>query len=290
MPSEKTIKRRLTSVKTTKKIIKAMNMVAASKLQKDKARLEAARPFFTEVMKVMDGLKNREDTADNLFLKPRAVKNIVYLIITSDRGLCGGYNVNLAEKALAHMNENEGKNKKIIAMGLKGYSFFKRHGFDILRRYDNAMETAFYEDAERIGRFITRLYASGGADEVYAAYTEFESALTHHPRIERILPVSRDFKTENTTGDMKYESDPSVFMDHVIPVYLNAFIYNALLESSACEQAARMLSMDAAANNASDILDKLTRVYNRSRQSAITQEISEVAGGTNISKQGSGSV
>ena len=283
MPSMKVIRRRFASVTTTKKIMKAMNMVAAARLQKDKARLEAARPFFHESKRIMDDLKTHEDAMGNIFLKPREVKNTAYLIITSDRGLCGNYNTNLAEKALRHMEEIE--NEKILAVGVKGYEYFKRRGKNVLHRFDDVLETAYYEDAERIGDYLSGLYSSGAVDEVYMAYTQFESALTHVPQIVKLLPIGSEPDIVYKIDRMIYDPDFSSYVDYVVPVYLNSSIYAALLESSACEQSARMLSMDTAVNNASDIMGKLTRLYNRKRQTSITQEIIEIVSSTGISKQ-----
>ncbi|MCL2508872.1 MAG: ATP synthase F1 subunit gamma [Oscillospiraceae bacterium] len=281
MPSKKVLKRRLTSVRSTQKIIKAMNMVAAAKLQKDKSRLTAARPFFIEAQKIINVIKNREDVAESIFLKPREVRSTAYLIITGDRGLCGGYNANLCEKALAHMND--GKNEKLIVVGLKGIDYFRRHGKNILGRYDGVLETAFYEeDVKRMMRDIINLYVSGEVDEIYVAYTQFESVLNHVPSVEKLLPISRDRDAFSNPDDMRYEQDTDFFLSRAVRLYIGAFIYTALLESSSCEQAARMLSMDTAANNASEIQTKLTRVYNRGRQAAITREISEVVAAQQI--------
>ncbi|MCL2486507.1 MAG: ATP synthase F1 subunit gamma [Oscillospiraceae bacterium] len=281
MPSMKMLRRRLASVTTTKKIMKAMNMVAASKLQKNRHRLEHARPFFNDVWKTMESLKTDERVSDNIFLTPRPVKNTAYLVVTGDRGLCGSFNINAAEHALNHMNASPASTD-IIAVGLKGRSYFQRHGKHILMGYDDVLETAFYEDAERISRYLAELYASGGADEIYVAYTQLKSVLVHVPRVVKILPVANNPGDPAAANEMSYEPDLPVFLDHAIPMYLSAAVYFALLESSACEQAARMVSMDTAEKNASDIIDKLTRVYNRRRQASITQELSEVAGGTNL--------
>jgi len=287
----KLIKRRLASVTTTKKIMKAMNMVAASKLQKDRARLEAARPFYREAERAIHTLKTREDSAESIFFETREVKNTAYLVITSDRGLCGSYNSNLAEEALRHMNATASQTEaSIVAIGQKGGDYFKRKGKAILQQFDDVMETAFYEDAERIGYFLSALYTSGEVDEVYVAYTRFESALTHVPHVERLLPLgpgaadSAEADNAEVGSDMQYEPDLFFYMEYAVPLYLSAFIYSALLEASTCEQAARMVSMDTAVKNASEIIAKLTRLYNRSRQAAITQEISEVVSSTNILK------
>ena len=280
MPSMKSIKRRITSVNSTKKIMKAMNMVAASKLQKAKSQLDSARRLFNETKRVMDNLKNYEEAVENIFVKPWRGKNTVYIVITSDRGLCGGFNVNVAEKALSHMRER--KNEKIIAIGLKGRDYFQRNGKVILHSYAGMSETAFYEDAERIGEIVESLYKSGEANEVYLAYTQFESVLACVPRLERILPVSSSAAAANKADEMKYDPDLNFFLNYAVPMYLNAFIYAAFSESLVCEHATRMVSMDSSVNNASDIIDRLTHMYNRRYQASITQEISEIVGGINI--------
>ncbi|MCL2671601.1 MAG: ATP synthase F1 subunit gamma [Clostridiales bacterium] len=280
MPSIKAIKRRVSSVKSTQKIIKAMHMVAASKLQREKTRLEMTRPFYAETVHIMHSLAQREELRENIFFKSREVKNTAYLVISSDRGMCGGYNANIAKETLAHM---EGKNERIIVAGLKGVDFFSRHGKNIIAQYDNVLDILFFEDVKRAGSRIMDMYVSAEFDELYVAYTNFQSVLTHVPRVERILPIAAEAASD--ADDMRYEPDLSFYLEHAIPLYISAFIYNALLESSACEEAARMLSMDTATNNASDILTKLTRAYNHKRQAAITQEISEIVSSTNISKR-----
>ena len=280
MPSMKTIKRRMTSVGTTQKIIRAMGMVAASKLQKDRPRLLSARLFLEEAKKIVEGLQRCEDAGENAFFTPRDVKNTAYVVITSDRGLCGSYNANLIEKALAHMNER--KNEKVIAIGRKGYDVLKRHGKSVLYRYAEMLETAFYGDAERVAAFLLSQYASGEIDEAYVAYTRFETALTHVPCVERVLPLEQ--KPAVQADGMKYEQSVHSFIDHAVPLYLSAFFYAALHESTACEQAARMVSTDSATKNAENIIQELTRVYNRRRQASITQEISEVVNSANMLK------
>jgi len=288
MPSMKMIRRRLTSVTNTKKIMKAMNMVAASKLQKNKSRLEDARPFFDEAKRLINNLKICAHTENSVFMTPKPVKNTVYLVITGDRGLCGSFNTNAAEKALSHMSSSCSERNKVIAAGLKGCEYFKRNGIEVIRKYDGVLETAFHEDASRIGRFLMDLYTSGEADEIYITYTKFESVLTHVPKVIKILPIDSHSQASENPGEMKYEPDIRTFFDRMIPIYMTAAIYYALLESSACEQASRMISMDTAEKNASDIIDKLTRVYNRRRQTAITQEISEIVSGTNVMNSLSG--
>ncbi|MCL2699174.1 MAG: ATP synthase F1 subunit gamma [Defluviitaleaceae bacterium] len=279
MPSKKAIKRRIISVKATKQIMKAMDMVAASKLQRVKQRLVAARPLFKEANRIADTLKSNEHLQENAFVKPREVKNTAYVVITSNRGLCGSYNANISNKALAHMND---KNENIIAVGLKGRDYFKRREKNIVHVCAEATETLFFSDAENIAETVMDLYASGKADEVYVAYTRFENAMTYTPSVTKILPIGDGSPPVIRADAMKYEPDAETFLKHAIPEYLNAFIFGAMLEANSSEQASRMLSMSAATKNATEIIDDLTLLFNRKRQADITQEIIEIVGGASV--------
>lgn len=281
MQSMKLIKRRISSVKSTKKIMRAMDLVATSKLQKAKARMNDALPLINETKRVIDKLKSLETTADNVFVKQREIKNTAYVVITSDRGLCGGYNVNISHKALLDMDDGQ-KSEKIFAVGLRGWEYFKRRGKNIVKKYAGVSETALYEDAEAIGNVLAPLYISGEIDEIYVAYTKFESMISHLPCVEKVFPVAAGEGEADTAAAMEYDPDADTFLTHVAPMYLNVFIYGAMVHSVACEQAARMVSMDAASNNATDIIEDLSRMYNRIRQGAITQEINEIVSGANV--------
>jgi len=287
MPSLKAIKRRINSVDTTKKIMKAMDMVAAAKLQKVKARLDAARAYAAEAGKILAALHGCDEAMESPFFSQRKEKSAVYVVISSDRGLCGSHNANLTQSAVAHMNKSkgEGKREQIIAVGQKGYEYFTARGGAILRTFPDVAETVLYADAVRVAEYVNGLYAAGEADEVYVAYTRFESALSHVPQVVRILPISAREGEEAAKGRKAvYDPDVHSFLEHAAPAFLNAFFYAALVESSASEQAARMLSMESAVNNATEIIGKLTRSYNRRRQAAITQEISEIVTSASIMK------
>jgi len=281
MPSKKIIKRRIVSVSSTRQIMKAMDMVAASKLQKMKMRLVAARPLFEETNRIIDAFKNCEDTAENVFVKPREVKSTAYVVISSNRGLCGSYNISISLKALTHMNER--KNEHVLAIGAKGSDFLRRRGKNILQLYKGMSENALYTDAEDIGKELIRLYESGKVDEVYVAYTHFDSVMTYTPCVIKVLPIGNGPPVSQSGGDMHYEPDAEAFLNHAVPSYLSSFIYGAMLESSSCEQASRMISMNAATKNASEIIDNLTLMYNRKRQADITQEINEIVSGASVS-------
>ena len=287
MATMKAIKKRISSVNNTKKLMKAMDLVAASKLQKSKMRLDDVRPLFESVKQIMDELKGCLNEADEVaFAKEREVKSIAYIVITSDRGLCGGYNANVLKEALSSMNANEGADEKIIAVGFKGWEYFKRRNKSIVHRTPGASETTAFEDAEQIGSRIASMYTSGEVDEVYLVYTHFETVLSHTPLIEKLLPISADPDDDVPKGAARMSFDPDVntFISYAVPMYLNITIFGAMIEATVCEFASRMTSMDAATRNASDIIEDLTLEYNRKRQTLITQEITEIVSGANALK------
>ena len=283
MASLKSIKRRITGVRSTRQVMKAMNMVSASKLQKAKIRMTAAKRLLSESDRMIDNLKYSETAAEHIYVNQRKVKNTLYVVMAGDRGLCGSYNANIAGKALSHMNGG-GKNEKIIAVGRQCADYFTRREKNILHRYIGTSETAFYDAAESISELILSLYNSGEADEVYIAYTKFNSVLSHTPQVERLLPLDLDADVKYNDYYMQYESGVDDFLNDAMPMYLKAFIYGVLSESAVCEQAARMVSMDSATQNATEIIDDLVYVFNRKRQSVITQEISEIINGVNMMK------
>jgi len=294
MATMKAIKKRISSVNNTKKIMKAMDLVAASKLQKARMRLENVLPLYENIKLVMDGIKASirvgEETA---FAQEREVKCIAYIVLTSDRGLCGGYNANASKEALACIQENKDKKEKIIAIGAKGSEYFRRRGKHVVFKCAGPSEATTYENAELIGDMAASMYKSGEVDEVYLIYTHFESILAHCPQVEKLLPLRRTGTgTGAGTGDdgdtgvveMSYDPDVGTFISYAVPMYLNVTIYGAMMESAVCEYASRMTSMDSATRNASEIIEDLTLEYNRKRQGLITQEITEIVSGANALK------
>jgi len=283
MASMKTIKKRITSVNNTKKIMKAMNLVATSKLQKAKSRLDHIRPLFDNLTTVMDGIKRGIGPDEKLaYAEKREVKSIAYIILSSDRGLCGGFNTNVSKDALAFIEANRDKKENIIAVGMRGFEYFKRRGKHIVHKCHGASEASSYTDAEDLGTRVATMYESGEVDEVYLIYTHFESILAHVPQIVRLLPITiAETEQSEYQITMTYDPDAKSFMEHAVPMYLNISIYGAMMESAVCELASRMTSMDAATRNATEIIDNLTLDYNRKRQGIITQEITEIVTGAN---------
>ncbi len=285
MASMRDIKRRIKSVNSTQQITNAMYLVASSKLNKAKARLEDTRPFFTETKKVIANIVNGSSNINHPYLDKREVKSTCVIVITGDRGLCGGYNTNINKLAMTAIKNKE--TDKVITIGGKSKEFFKRRA-NLVHSFTNISENPIYEDALQIGRLALDMFTSGKVDEVYLAYTEFVSSLVNEPKLIKLFPLDvDDFKTEekaenNNLALTIYEPSEESVLEYVIPKYVNTVIFGAMVESAVCELGARMTAMDSATENAKEMIDSLNLVYNRARQSAITQEITEIVSGSGI--------
>lgn len=283
MASMRDIKRRIKSVNSTQQITNAMYLVASSKLNKARNRLEDTRPFFNETRKVIANIVNGSSGISHPFLEKRDVKSTAVIVITGDRGLCGGYNANVNKIAMTAIKNKE--NDKVIAVGGKGKEFFKSR-FNLKQSFTDISEKPTYEDALQIGRLALEMFTSGEVDEVYLAYTEFVSTLVSEPKLIKLFPLDvDDFKNEDTSSASAltiYEPSEEEVLEYVIPKYVNTVLYGALVESAVCELGARMTAMDSATENAEEMINSLNLIYNRARQSAITQEITEIVGGSGI--------
>lgn len=288
MGSMRNIKKRISNVQSAEQIVKAMNMVASSKLYKIRAQLEGTRPIYKELKRVVEEVATIKEAQSHVFYEEKDVKSSLYVILTSDRGLSGSYNSNIINKSLDHMKRV--KDEKILVVGSKGYEYFKKMDKNIVRRVIDMADAQLYYGSENISKWITELYLSGEVDEVFICYTYFENVLNSVPVIEKLLPINgkidSDFDIEEDDNNKKYEPSLNEFIEHVVPLYLHMSVFRALSESHTSEQAARMVNMDAAAKNASDLVDDLTSLYNRKRQAAITQELNEIVAGANILKKG----
>ncbi len=286
MANVRDLSRRIKSVNSTKQITKAMNLVAASKLTRAKTRQSSTRPFFTETERVIASIVKNSKGVKHPFLEQREEKKVAIIIITSDRGLCGGYNANISKAVLNFVNEKGKENVKLVVVGNKGRDFFKRREVEILESVTGISEAPTYVDASKIGSYVFNLFEGGEVDSVYIGYTEFISTIQHEVALSKLLPVDTStMENEEVEGKgkalglMRYEPSEEEVLNYVVPKYINTMIYGALVESAACEQGARMTSMDNATENATAMIDNLTIVKNRARQSAITQEITEIVGG-----------
>lgn len=282
MTSMRDIKQRIENVRSTEQIIRAMDMVASTKLQKARRQLEGVRPMYHELKRVVEEIGNREEVENHKFYNERKVKNSLYIVLTSDRGLSGSYNVNVLAHTLKHMNE--GKNEKILVVGSKGNEYLQKRNKNIIRKITNIADARVYYGTENLAEWVSELYLSGEVEEVFIAYTRFENVLSYTPQVERLLPVATGVELEGleNSDEKKYEPNLATFIDHVMPLYLHMSLFRAFSEAHTSEHAARMVNMDAAGKNASDLIKDLTSMYNRKRQAAITQELSEIVGSANF--------
>ncbi len=284
MSSMRNIKQRISNISSVEQIIKAMDMVASTKLIKARTRLEGVRPIYHELKRMVEEAGYDDDGKTHPFYEEREVKNSLYIILTSDSGLSGGYNINISAKALDHMNQ--GKNEKILVVGAKGKEYFKKKGKNIIHAIIEMEEAQVYFNAEKLAKWIMDTYLSGETDEVFIAYTRFDTVLRYVPIVEKLLQAGAEVTEHESHSDKKYEPDINTFIDHIIPLYLHMNLFRAFSEANTSEQAARMVSMDAAGKNASEMTEDLTLMYNRKRQADITQELSEIVGSANILNKG----
>jgi F-type H+-transporting ATPase subunit gamma len=282
--SLKELKQRIANVSSTQQLIKAMDIVASTKLQRVRTQLERVRPIYRQLKRIVEEAGREEAARAHIFYAGREAKNSLYIVLTSDRGFSGGYNANIVAKALDHMNQ--GKNERILVVGSKGYEFFKKRGKNIIRKIIDLPDAQVYYGAEAIANWVIDLYRTGEVDEVFIAYTHFVNVLSYVPCVERLLPVVTGDKPPLVWSERKYEPDLATFIDNTIPLYLHMSLFRAFSEAHTCEQAARMISMDEAGKNAEEMLEELTSMYNRKRQAAITQELSEIFGSTTILHKG----
>lgn len=281
----KEIKTRIKSVESTKQITKAMELVSSSKFRKAKERAESARPYFNTLYNTVQDIAKNTSNSRNVFLKERKVNNVCYIVIAGDRGLAGGYNSNILKAVLAHNKLGTGK---VITVGKKAKESLSKRGYEVID-YIESVEKCVYEDANRVAQAAMEAYKNGEVDEVNLVYTEFISALSQEPKIVKLLPVTID--NTNTEKEVKkgkaavqYLPSADAVLGYILPKYVSGSVYGAIAESFASEQAARRTAMESATDNANEMISKLELVYNRARQAAVTQEISEIVGGAAAAK------
>jgi F-type H+-transporting ATPase subunit gamma len=294
MPSLLDIRRRIRAVKSTQQITKAMKMVAASKLRRAQERIQHARPFATQMLRVLNSLASRVDPAAHPLLDdrttPRAGGRILLFVITADRGLCGSFNTNVIKSSGTFIAENSGREVALGLIGRRGRDFFARRGFDVRYEQVNLFAHLRFEDAQAIAKSAIEAFAGGEADSVYLVYNEFKSVMQQRVVVERLLPIPRGVfsggpgtdapaDAAEPAVDYLYEPAPEELLTHLIPSHVDVQVYRALLESAAAEHAARMTAMDAATRNSAEMIEGLTLYMNKVRQAAITREIIEVVSG-----------
>lgn len=297
MANMKEIRVRIKSVKQTKQITKAMKLISASKLKKAKAQLEATRPFFNKIQSTLKFILHHTEGEENLkyFDKREKIKNrkTGYVIITGDKGLCGGYNNNVMKVAEAHIEEySKDKELKLFVVGNVGRNYFYKKGYNTDADFLYPVQNPTLFRARDISDILIDMFNNYQLDEVYLIYTKMITSLTLEPQIVKLLPFEPvDFEeTQEDVEQTKYllnfnfEPSPQVVFDNLAPQYIRGIIYGALVEAFTSEQSARMTAMDSATRNADELIKKLTLHYNRARQAAITQEISEIIGGAEAIK------
>jgi F-type H+-transporting ATPase subunit gamma len=271
------IRRRIRSVANMQQITKAMKMVAASKLRRAQEKVIASRPYAERLQAMLARLVASGGDLSHPLLDKRPVKNIGYVLVSSDKGLCGGFNANLIRVAREELAAEDGAARSLIVVGQKGLEFFRRRSVDIRAQFTGMGDSPDFASARRIAAQVTEFYKNGALDEVYVIYAAFVSVLNQTPTVVKLLPVEP--AAESGAGEYIIEPSPAVMLDLLLPGYIESRLFNALLESKASELGAKMTAMDSATENAKEMIDKLTLAMNRARQAAITTEITEIVGG-----------
>jgi F-type H+-transporting ATPase subunit gamma len=290
MANLRAIRKRIGSVKSTQQITKAMKMVSAAKLKRAQDAIVAARPYARKIREVIQAVAGRAGRDAHPLLSSRETKKVALLVVTSDRGLCGGFNSNLLRAANRFLRENEGKVEEIVlfVVGRKARDFFRRRQVPMRKEYMNVLGALSYAHAEQLAGDLVDGFLAEEFDEVVVAFNEFRSAISQVVRIEKIFPVAFEQAEEERSGtdivDYLYEPSRGEILATLLPKYVEAQIFRMLLESSAGEYGARMTAMDSATNNAVDMISRLTLQMNRARQAAITKELMEIIGGAEALK------
>lgn len=283
MANDKEIRGKIASVKNTQKITRAMEMVATSKMRKAQDQMKRSRPYADKILQVIGHLANAHPEYRSSFMEAREeIKSIGIIVVSSDRGLCGGLNNNLFRDLLKQMQawEAEGKSIELCVIGTKAATFFKRIGGKIVAETSHLGDTPTLESLIGTVKVMLDAYEEGRIDQLMLSYNQFVNTMTQAPNSEQLLPLVAEASEElQHHWDYLYEPDAKEVLDQLMMRYIEAWVYRSAVENLACEQAARMVAMKSASDNASTVIDQLELDYNKARQAAITQEISEIVGG-----------
>ncbi len=282
MASMRDIKRRKDSIQSTQQITKAMKLVSTVKLQRARSRAENARPYFDKMYETIQSILAKSERLDHPFLTGSGSERKAVIVVTSNRGLAGGYNNNVTRLIVDSGWRKE--DVDIYGVGRKGVETLARRDYHIVSDDSEVMNAPSFADAAAIGEKVLDAFAAGEIGEIYLAYTKFKNTVVHVPTLIKLLPVDVEEKQEagkQTKSEtlMNYEPGPEEALDLLIPKYINSTIFGAFIESAASENGARMQAMDAATSNADEMISTLSLVYNRARQGAITQELTEIISG-----------
>ena len=283
MATLRDIRRRIRSIGSTAQITKTMEMVSAAKLRRAQVAVEAARPYGVELRNVLRNLATASsDSLHPVFLR-REVRRRAIVLITSDRGLCGAFNMNLIKTA-EELTRSASASTAYVLLGKKGFDYFRRRKADVLASHIEGGGVASWKFAEEMSRNLTARFLAGEIDEVDLVYTSFKSALNRSIVVEPYLPLGRDAGTGEPARDYIYEPTPAAILERIVPYFLAVRLYMALAESAASEHGARMVAMGSATKNANELIDTLTLHMNRTRQATITREIVEIVAGAEALK------
>jgi F-type H+-transporting ATPase subunit gamma len=286
MATLREIRTRIASVKSTQQITKAMKMVAAARLRKAQEKIISTRPYAARLQEVMFHLISRSENGGHVFMTEKPVSKILLVLVTADRGLCGGFNANLIREAQRIINAGQDVEFSLYIIGKKGYDFFIRRNYAIFDHKINFFNHLQFHDATEIVSNLVSVYQDGQFDKIEVLYNEFKSAVRQDITVEQVLPlVEQEEEESKSQMDYLYEPGREEILNSIVPKQLNIQMWKVLLESNASEQGARMTAMESATENAEELIATLTLHYNRARQAAITKEISEIVGGAEALKE-----
>ncbi len=283
MASGKEIRTQISSIKSTQKITSAMEMVAASKMRKAQNRMERGKPYAKRLRAMIGHIANANSEYKHIFMQEREVKRVGYIVVSTDRGLCGGLNINLFKAAINHMQETQNGGDAEIdlcVIGGKAAGFFNSYGGTVLAATRDLGEEPSAADLIGAVKIMLDAFEEGKLDKLYLVSNEFINTMTQQPSVEQLLPLApaKDDDMKHH-WDYIYEPEARELLDGLFVRYIESLVYQAVVENAACEQAARMIAMKSATDNAGDIIDTLQLAYNKARQAAITQELSEIVAG-----------
>ena len=283
MANSKEVRNQIASIGNTQKITSAMEKVAASKMKKTEVRMAKGRPYRERMLEVISHLANGQPENKPVYMDEREVKNVAIIVVTSDKGLCGGLNANLFRQVTRFTKElsEEGKQVSFCLIGTKGRAFFKSYGGKIISATEKLGDDPSIEELLGAIKVLLDSFVEGEVDKIYLASNKFVNTMSQNPTVEQLVPLVREEAEQKPLHwDYLYEPDDArVILDGLMSRYIESLVYQGVVENIACEQAAKMVAMKSATDNAGDLIDELQLVYNNARQAAITQELSEIVGG-----------
>ncbi|MDI9818013.1 MULTISPECIES: F0F1 ATP synthase subunit gamma [unclassified Legionella] len=284
MAGAKEIRSKIASIKNTQKITRAMEMVAASKMRKTQDRMRASKPYATKIYDVVRHIARATSEYRHPFMIHREIKRVGIIVVTSDRGLCGGLNANLLRETITTMRQwqHEGKEIDVCVIGRKGQAFFKRVGGRVVASVDQLGDKPGVKDLIGVVKVMLDAFYEGEIDALHIVYNEFVNTMTQKPAMKQLLPLpvaEEDSKSLGHHWDYIYEPDAKELLDGLLERYIELQAYQGVVENIACEQAAKMIAMKSATDNAGELIKEFQLAYNKARQAAITQELAEIVGG-----------